>query len=467
MEITVKDKDTCVKDVDITVTRDEVEKEYKALYDEHKHDISIPGFRKGKFPRKLFERKYADTIAEDVRNRIRENYLQEALEEKGFAPLVAPEIDAKEFKRDEAYEFTATVELAPDIELPDLGSITLEKDEEEVTDEMIDNELSLLRERMKSYKAKQGTTVEEGDKIYCDYEISVDGEVIESQEDANMFAEENGSFLGDVKDYPEAVMGKNQGESVTLKTVLPPYFHKKEYQGKEASVTVDIKKMESKVLPDPDTEEFYSAFGMKSLDDLKEKISERIEGEIRNRKKAKYAQGIYTYFDENTDIGLPPTVLKREIERRRNRLKQQLSQQDIKDDELKKKIEEAEEDIQQEAEKALKNYFILERIAEENKIIVTEEEIDRRVASLAVAQRVTPADMKEHLARIDGLSSLKSDIREDKTIEFIIDKANITSAETKTKKKSAKKSSSGRKKSAKKSSSGSKAKTKKGTKEKK
>ena len=148
MEITVQDKENCVKTVVITVGKDEVEKEYKSLYDEYKSDIVIPGFRKGKFPRKLFERKYADTIAEDVRNRIKENYLKDALEEKGLNPLVAPDIDEKEFKRDEAFEFTATVEIAPVIDVPDLKKIALEEEEQEITGEMVDEELSFLQERM-------------------------------------------------------------------------------------------------------------------------------------------------------------------------------------------------------------------------------------------------------------------------------------------------------------------------------
>ena len=89
MEITVENNENCVKTLAITVNKEEVEKEYQTLYNEHKSDIVIPGFRKGKFPRKLFERKYADTIAEDVRNRIKENYLKDALDEKGLKPLVA------------------------------------------------------------------------------------------------------------------------------------------------------------------------------------------------------------------------------------------------------------------------------------------------------------------------------------------------------------------------------------------
>jgi len=428
MEITVQEKETCVKDVVITVTKEEVEKEYASLYDEYKNDIVIPGFRKGKFPRKLFERKYSDTIADDVRSRIKENYLKDALEEKKFKPLVAPHIDEKEFKRDEAFEFTATVEVAPEVEVPDLAKIKLEKDDIDVEDTMVEEELGQLQNRMRSYKAKKkGSIVKDGDKISCSYEISVDGEVIDAEENADMFAEERGSFLGDVKNYPKTVLGKKEGGTVTLKTVLPPYFHKKEYQGKEASVKVTIKKCEQKVLPDPESEEFLSAYGCTSFDELKDRIRERIKGGIEKEQNAKFTQDIYTYFDENTDIELPPTVLKREIETRRNRLRHQLSRQDLDDNELKTKLAEAEENIEKDAVRALKNYFILEKIAEENTIVVTEEEIDRRIAGLAASQRVTPADMKEHLSRIDGIASLRSDIQEEKAIQFIIEKADVTS----------------------------------------
>jgi trigger factor len=265
-------------------------------------------------------------------------------------------------------------------------------------------------------------------------------------------------------------MGKKEGGTATLKTVLPPYFHKKEFQGKEASVKVTIKGIDRKVLPDTDNKEFLSAYGCESLDEIKNKIKERIQGEIERQQNAKYTQDIYTYFDENADFGLPPTVLKREIETRRNRMRHQLSQQDIKDEELKSKLGEAEGDIEKEAKKILKNFFILEKIAEDNTIVVTEEEIDKRIAMLAMQQRVTPADMKQHLSRMGGLESLRSDIREEKTIQFVIEKVDIKSkklkkstTKSKSKAKSTKSSASSKKKAVKKSkdsSSKSKAKTK-------
>jgi trigger factor len=425
MDVSIEEKEQCVKTLAITVSKEEVEKEYKGLYEEYKNDIVIPGFRKGKFPRKLFERKYADTIKDDVKGRIKENYLKKALEENKIEPIVAPDVEESELKRGEDFAFNVTIELRPEFETPPLDKIALSKEDKQVTDEMIGQEVDFLRERRKSFTPKKGGKVEKGDKVAASLEIKVDNEVIDTQEDANMYAEEHGSFLGEVEKYPDAVIGKKKGDTVNLKTVLPPYFHLKEYQGKKAAVAVTVKGIEKKVLPDPEDTEFLSAFGCESLTEMKDKIREGIEKDIERAQNALLTQQIYDYFNEKADFELPPSLLKREIETRRHRMRSQLMQQKKSEEEIKKQIEESSEDFSTDAVKALKNFFILDKVASDNTIVVTEQEVDERIAGLAQQQHVTPADMKERLTQMGGIDSIRSDIKEEKTIQFIIGKAKV------------------------------------------
>ena len=427
MEVKIQDVESCVRTLAIKVTKDEVEKEYASLFDEFKNNIVIPGFRKGKFPRKLFERKYADTIKDDVKSRIKDNYLAQALEQEKLEPLIKPQVDDQEFKRGESFEFNVTVEIKPAFDLPDLSGISLVKEVREISDDMIDREIEFLRERKKEYKGKEGDTVEEGDKVSSSYEIIVDDEVIETQADGSMYAETGGAFLGDVEKYPDCIIGKKKGSAVTLNTTLPPYFHKKEYQGKKAAVKLEIKKIERKVLPGIDDKEFLDFYQCDSVDDMRTKISASILADFEREQKSKLYQQIYEHFDASMNFDLPPTLLKGEIDSRKRNMRAQLQQAEKKDpEEIEKKVSEAEEDIIKDARRVLRNFFLLEGIADANTIVVTEEELNQRISGLALQQRVTPADMKEHLRRTGGIDNIRGSIREEKTLEFIAGKAGIT-----------------------------------------
>ncbi|MFH1706632.1 MAG: trigger factor [Planctomycetota bacterium] len=425
MKVTVEDAGACVKNLQIVVDKEEVEKEHEGLFKEYRSDISIPGFRKGKFPRKLFERKYADTIKDDVRGRIREKFIKEALEEHKLEPVIPAVMDDKSFKRGEDYVFTARVELKPVITVPDLKEITLSREEHAVTDEMIEREVSFLRERRLEYKPKDGDTVAEGDKVLVSYVITADGQTIDTQEEGSLFAEEHGSFLGAVADYPAVIIGKKKGQSVSFKTVLPPYFGKKEYQGKPAEVNLTIKGVEAKVLPDASSKEFLEFYGLASVEDMQAKIREGIANGQKQEATAKLQEQIRDYIAAAVDAELPPTLLEGEIQSRRRNMVNGMQSQKKSQEEIDKAVTEQVAELAQSARRALQVFFFLEKVAEGNTVIVTEEELEERIARVAIQQRVTPADMKAHLLRTGGIENLREQLREDKTYQYIIDHATI------------------------------------------
>jgi len=423
MEVTVEDVGGCTKKLLISVSTEEVDKVYEEIYNEYRHEIVIPGFRRGRFPRKLFERKFSSSIEKDVRERIKENCLQEALEGEKLTAVVPPRIEEREFRKGEPFEFTAEVEIEPEFDVPPLGEITLSYSGGEITDEMVDEEVTRLRETFPSYTREEGAAVEEGDRVRVSFEITVGEESLEAMEDVEMYAEKEDFRFGATDEFPACILGKKEGEAFSCGFVLPPFFHREEYRNKEAQMKGTVRLVEKKVIPAPDDSRFLSAVKCETLDELKRKIRGRLEQVREAARREAFREQIREYFNEKADFDLPPSLVEREKNGIRNRMRRRLLNEGIKDEELEKRLDEAAEEIEDEARKSLKNYFIFKKIADENTIVVTEEEVDARVAVLAAERNVTPADMKQYLASLGGIDALRVELREEKTLDFIISKA--------------------------------------------
>ena len=407
----------------IEVDFDKFEANLQKAYLKNRGKFSLPGFRKGKVPRKILEMNYGeDLFYEDAINLILPEEYDLAITELGLEPVDTPEVDVDEIQKDKPVMIKFKVDVKPEIKLGDYKNIELEKVEYNVTDEIIDNELKRVQDTNGRLVDASDREVQDGDHLTIDFEGSVDGVLFPggSAEGQNLEIGSNTFIPG----FEEQLIGKKIGEEVEVKVTFPEDYQEESLMGKEASFKVTIHEIKEKELPELDDEFAKDVSEFDTLEEYKASIKENLEENFKRREKIELENRVIDEVVSMSELDVPEAIINSQLETEVGEFDHQLRSQGIELEQYLSMtgstMEEIKEQLRPMALKRATADLVLEAIAKEENIEVTEEDIDNELNR--IAKQYNEEDGKKFIQDMKkrDLSFLNAGIANGKVIEMLV-----------------------------------------------
>jgi len=431
MKVEVEKQPGGVSKLHIELPPGEVAKEWDAIANGFARFAKIPGYRPGKAPRAVIEKRFHKEIQEELTKKLVSKSYREAIEQKQLRVASLTNIEDVQLGEDKSMRFSATVVTAPEFELPDYKNIAVQLAETNVSTAEVDDALERLRDQSADFVDVPGRGLQMGDFAVLDFEGSVDNKPISelaSQGSKNLQGGKK-FWLHLVADnflpkFCEQLIEQRLDETRLVIVHFPEDFPVKELAGKKADYAVTVREIKEKVLPAVDDAFAAKLVPGKSLPDLRQIIEHDIEhAKEHDAERAKESQ-IVKYLHEQIHFELPPALLQNETRRALAELVQRNRERGVTDEMLKEKEKELSEGAAGLAANRLKTNFILHRIAEREKIQVAKEDVDLRIRQEAARYDISADKMRKELQQKDALDDIAEQILLGKTLDFL--KANVS-----------------------------------------
>jgi trigger factor len=425
--VAVEDAGTLRKKVTVTVSRERIDAKSDELFGELGRNAPVPGFRVGHAPRRLIEKRFGKEVSEDVRNGLVGDAVGSAIEDEKLKVLGEPDIDLEEIKLPEGGELTFSfeVEVAPEFDLPEYKGLKIERPDAEVTDELVESALRRMLEPMGRLIPVDGAA-KEGDTIVADVKLTGDG--IEFAADAAEFRVAPAQVQGvPLEDLGKAIAGKKAGQSCSLKDKVPAGHPNEQWRDKDVEVSIAIKEVKRLEIPEL-TDDLARTQGFDSVGDLREAARRSLDARLESDKIEVLRDQLRKRLLDGAQFDLPEKLSDRHTERVLSRRYVDLMMRGAPREELDGSIDRLRAEAAEQAATALKLSFILSRLAEEEQVEVEEAELNARITEIARRQNRRPERFRQELAGEGRLEQLVSGILEEKTLDKILEYAEIVDA---------------------------------------
>src|SRR6478735_7849959 len=384
--------------------------------------INVPGFRKGKMPRPLFEKRFGvESLYQDAIDLMLPDAYTAAIEETGIEPVDRPEIDVEQIEKGKSFIFTAKAIVKPEVKLGEYKGIEVEKFDTSVTDEDVDNEIKGLQEKQAELVVKEEGKAELGDTVVMDFEGFVDDEAFEGGKADNYSLElGSGQFI---PGFEEQLVGLGTGESKDVEVSFPEEYHATELAGKPAVFKVTLHEIKGKELPELD-DEFAKDVDdeVETLDALKEKIKSRLEHDKKHQEEHYLQNTVVEKATANAEVDIPAVLIDNEVDRMLQEFEQRLQMQGMNLElyfQFSGQNEEAlRGQMKDEAEQRVRGNLTLEAIVKAENIEVTDEEVNAELQKMADTYNMTIENIQAALGNLEGL---KSDIQVRNAVKFLVE----------------------------------------------
>ena len=411
----------------IEVPADEVAQRLARAYVELNRQVNIPGFRPGKAPLALLEKRYAKTVEEDVIRSLVPDFYDKAVRQAGIVPFLVeiPPLDRAKIKKDESFTFTATVEIKPNIELRDYKApspISLKPDKRTVTDEQLDRGLEVLREQQARLEAAPaGHTIADGDYIVLDVQGTLDGTPLEGTKKEGQLHKvgSHASVLG--LEIDSHVGGKKEGDVIDISQPYPPSHPDPRVAGKAVAFTLTVKSVKEKKLPALDDEFAKDCGPYSSLQEIKDKLRDGMEQALKREIEDTYKDTIIKRLVETHHFDLPDTLVERELEAIIRQHVQQQRKGGAQELPGTEDLTPLRQEHRNEAARRVKLGLVLEAIAEKEGLTVTQDDFNAEIMRLASELKMPAADLVKMVKAggQDSLDELRTRTLADKALDFV------------------------------------------------
>ena len=424
MNIEIEEVGPCKKLLKIEIPKEKIEDEWQKQLSEVARTANLPGFRKGKAPRKLLERKFGDQIKDEVKRAVVSESYRQAVEGNKLSPIGDPNIGDIDLELGRPLKFEITLEVLPTFELGEYRGIQLKKKPVSITDEDIDNALNTISRQKTQLTVVDKGKVKEGDYIICDCEVGVNGEVIWKDEELEVMVSGTSVANINVPDLKTNLAGAKSGDKLTMDVELGDNFPVEQHRNKPANMQISVKEIKRPTNPDIN-DELAKQVGYDSLGELKEFLSKRLEVEKKKLVEGEMHEQIYSKLVEMADFDLPEDMIAYQSNERLHRYQMELISKGAPLGEVEKNIDDLKNASKESVVKDFKLSLVIERIAEKEKIFVTEDDVNQRISGLAGMYGIEPALMRKHLEKINSMSSLRHQLKAHKTLNFLMNEAMI------------------------------------------
>ncbi|MDA7951142.1 MAG: trigger factor [Pirellulaceae bacterium] len=428
LTVDVKSPSACQRHVAVTISRDDVERYLSEAYDEMLPKAEVPGFRVGHAPRKIVEARFKKEVRDQIKGSLLMDAIEQVNEDEDFSAISEPDFDfsAVEVPEEGDMTFEFNIEVRPDFEMPAWQGLKIEKSVRDFTEDDIQSQLDQLLEKHAKPENYDGPAAA-NDYLTLDIVSSHDGQELNSATDCELRLRENLSFHdAKVEDFATLLTGTKVGDSKTAKATISKEASNKELREKEVEITFTLKGLKKHTLPEINAE-LLAQFGshLTDEDSLKEALRSELENQLSYHQQRQVRKQITDLLTESANWELPPEMLKRQANRELERATMELRSSGFTNEQIAAYENEFRQNSMASAATALKEHFILERIAEEKEIDAQEQDYDLEVSKIAMQGGQSPRQVKAQIEKRGLMDSLRNQIVESKVIDLITAEAAI------------------------------------------
>jgi trigger factor len=429
VNITVENLAPCKKLLRVEVDAKAVDEAFDAVTKDFQKQASLPGFRPGKAPRNLVLKKYEPDIKTEVKRKLIGDAYRKALDEKKIAVIGYPDIEEIQFGRGQTLQFAATIETAPEFQLPEYKGLPAKREAKSVTVADVDRAIELLaRQHMKFETVARELRL--GDIAVVNYTGLCDGKPItDTAPTAKGLTEQKNFWVDAASDsfipgFADQIIGAKAGDKRTVNVDFPADFVTKQLAGKKGVYEVEVVEVKEKVLP-PIDDAFAKKYDAENLPKLREGVQRDLENELKySQAKAVRGQIIHALLTA-TNFDLPETAVAHETRNVVYDIVRENSQRGVARDLIEKQKDEIYSAAAQSAKERVKLSFLIQRIAEKEGIQVSQDEVLKRVQSLAMAYQIPLEKFLKDLQKRNGVRELYDQIAHEKVLAFLEQNAKI------------------------------------------
>ncbi|WP_105985400.1 trigger factor [Staphylococcus chromogenes] len=408
----------------VTVPAEEVDKALDQAFKKVVKQINVPGFRKGKVPRPIFEQRFGvEALYQDAVDILLPKAYSNAVEEAGINPVDQPEIEVTQIEKGKEFKFDATVTVEPEVELGDYKGLEIEKQDTELTDEEVETTINQRLEAMADMVIKEDGKVEEGDTVNLDFDGYVDGEQFEGGQ-ADGYDLEIGSGMF-IPGFEEQLVGLKVGEEKDVEVTFPEEYHAEELAGKPATFKTKINEIKTKEVPELDDElanELDSEAN--TVDEYKENLRKQLAESKATEAENVQKEEAITKATDNAKVDIPDAMIKTEEDRMLQEFAQRLQQQGLNLETYFQISGQSEEDLRgqmkEDAEQRVKTNLTLAAIADAENIEASDEDVEKELETMSSQFGISVDDIKSTLGNTD---IVKNDVRVKKVIDLLVNEA--------------------------------------------
>jgi trigger factor len=421
LDVQIATPSACERHVTVTVSREDVDRYLDSAYSELMSTASVPGFRIGRAPRKLVESRFKDEIGEKIKGSLLMDSLSQISEEQSFTAISEPELnlDAIEVPDEGPMVFEFDIEVRPEFEMPKWRGLKVERPIREFTDADVDQQLEQMLARYGQLVPHEGEAGD-GDFVTVNLRTTSEGEQIAFEEERTLRIRPQLSFLdGRMDDFGKLMQGAKAGDKKTGKVALTQDAPNEALRGKNVDVEFEVLDVKKLKLPEL-TPDFLQEMGnFESEEKMREAIRANLQRQLDYEQQRKARQQITAELTKTADWDLPPGLLKRQSVRELERAVMELRRAGFSEAEIRARQNELRQNSAASTAKALKEHFILERIAEEEKVEAEEGDFEQEIFLMALQSGESPRRVRAQIEKRGLMDVLQNQIVERKVLERV------------------------------------------------
>jgi trigger factor len=421
LDVKIASPSACERHVTVTVAREDVDRYLDEAYSEMMSTASVPGFRVGRAPRKLVENRYKDEIGEKIKGALLMDSLSQISEEQSFTAISEPELnlEAIEVPDEGPMVFEFDIEVRPEFELPKWKGLKIERPVRDFTDADIDEHLEQMLARYGQLAPYDGAA-DAGDYVTVNIRTSHDGQQAAHEQERVLRIRPKLSFLdGRMDDFGKLLQGAKAGDKRTGKVELTQDAPNEELRGKKLDVEFEVLDVKKLKLPELTADFLQEMGGFESVEKLREAIRANLDRQLQYEQQRKARQQITAELIKKADWELPPGLLKRQSVRELERAVMELRRAGFSEAEIRARQNELRQNSAASTARALKEHFILERIAEEENVEAEEGDFEQEIFLIAMQSGESPRRVRAQIEKRGLMDVLQNQIVERKVLERV------------------------------------------------
>jgi trigger factor len=428
LEVDVKETSACERHITVTIPREDIERYFTEAFDDFQPKAEVPGFRPGRAPRKLVESRFREQMADQVKGSLLMDSVSQINEEAEFSAISEPDFDfeAIELPEEGPMTFEFDIEVRPEFEIPEWKGLQLTRPTHEYSDTEIDENLKRLLGRYGRMVDKDGPA-EAGDHVKLHLRFRDGEQLVAEIKDETVPIRPKLSFRdANIEGFDELVLGAKQGEQRETKVTVGSDASNEKMRGKELDTQIDIVEVKRVKLPELTPAFLDEIGGFEDEDELRDAVRQELERQLAYHQQQQVRRQIAGVLTQSADWELPKDLLRRQARRELERAVLELRSSGFSEDMIRSYQNELQQNSLRTTERALKEHFILERIAEDVNLDATPEDFDTEVRLIAAQSQDSPRRVRARLEKRGQMDALRNQIIERKVVELITSHAQFT-----------------------------------------
>ncbi len=430
------------KKLTVTVPEATIGEQLDQQYGDLRRDANVPGFRKGRAPRRLLEKRFGTEVGETLVQQLVTNSYMAAIERLDLKvvgdPLlwvkeengetlvdVQKAIETMKLPKEGDLVYACEVEIRPEFELPEIEGIPVEKPTLTVSDEQVESTIDRLRRNMGTFVPVLQGGVEADDVILADIKITSGETVLQEQENVRLAARPQVVDGVVLDNLGEVLKDATTGQTRTISGTIPDDYAKQDFRGKQADFEIKVREIQRLQMPELD-ERLLHSLGFDSQEELRKWVRADMESRIGEEVRRGMRGQVYNYLLEKTSFEVPGRLSERQSNRALVRRMLDLYREGVSSSDVEKHLDELKTGAQEQTTRELKLFFIMEKLAEKIEVDVSEGELNSQIAAIAQRQGRRFDRVRDELAREGTLAMLFMQLRDDKIVDHLLEKANVT-----------------------------------------